>query len=58
MHKILRDRAVGTSLVSGLIIAAMAMLAGDRYPLAFAAVGVAWAVVAAVAVTHAARRAD
>lgn len=41
MRKILRDRAVGASLVSGLIVAAMAMLAADRVLLAFAAVAVA-----------------
>lgn len=58
MRKIMRDRAVGAAMASGLLIAAMALLGAGRYPVAFAAVGAAWVIVSAVAVVHAARRAD
>lgn len=58
MRKIIRDKAVGTAAVAGLIVAAMAMIGAGRYPGAFIAVGAVWLVVTAAAVAHAARRAD
>jgi hypothetical protein len=54
MHNALRDRAVRTAGISGLIILAMTLIGGTRLPWAFAIVWVIWAALttAAVARSH------
>lgn len=56
--RLIRDRDVRATLISGLIIAAMAMIGPDRYPVAFAVVATAWVVVTTATVIHTTRRAD
>jgi hypothetical protein len=58
VHRILTDRGVQAAAAAAVTIGVLALVFADRHAGAWIALGAAWVIVTAAAVTRAARRAD
>jgi hypothetical protein len=57
MRNVLRDRTVRNAGIGGLVILAMTLIGGTRFPWAFVAVWAIWLALTAMAIVSARRKA-